>query len=111
MPAGRSCSCSCGSAPCRGPFSARCSMQSARPYAATSMPDLRARAFEAGDADAWRRFVEQHPGASAYHTLPWRDVVSSVFGHAPRYLVAEAGGSLRGILPMFEVRMPLLGAK
>jgi hypothetical protein len=86
-------------------------MQSARPYAATSMPDLRARAFEAGDADAWRRFVEQHPGASAYHTLPWRDVVSSVFGHAPRYLVAEAGGSLRGILPMFEVRMPLLGAK
>ena len=63
------------------------------------------------DAAAYTAFVAARPEATLYQTLAWRDVVARVFGHAPRYLVAERGGEVVGVLPAFEVRYPLLGAK
>lgn len=38
-------------------------------------------------------------------------MVRTVFGHTPRYLVAERDGVLSGAMPLFEVRAPLLGSK
>jgi len=68
---------------------------------------------ELGNADAarWQQFVTDYPAANLYHTLLWRDVVRDVFGHHPVYLFAEEAGLIRGILPMFHVRFPLLGSK
>lgn len=69
------------------------------------------RPLEASDAEAWTAFLASHGDATLYHTLPWRDVVCSVFGHTPCYLIAQDGDVVRGVLPLFEVRAPLLGSK
>ena len=69
------------------------------------------RPLGAGDAPAWEAFLAGQARATAYHTLAWRDVVQDVFGHTPRYLVADTAGALAGVLPAFEIRMPLLGGK
>jgi FemAB-related protein (PEP-CTERM system-associated) len=61
--------------------------------------------------EEWTSFVETHPDATLYHTLPWRNFIADVFGHAPRYLVAHDGDRLAGILPLFHVRVPVLGSK
>ena len=56
-------------------------------------------------------FVRAHPGATLYHTLQWRDLIRDVFGHRPEYLVAAADGQIRGVLPLFHVTLPMVGAK
>jgi len=58
----------------------------------------------AASESAWDRFVESSPDGTAFHRIAWKHVVEGVFGHAPHYLVALAGGAVRGVLPLFEVR-------
>lgn len=72
---------------------------------------LEVRALQAGEEAAWTSYVVAHPDATLYHTLPWRDVVHKVFGHQARYLLAARGSEIAGVLPLFLVRVPLLGAK
>lgn len=69
------------------------------------------RPLEDGDSPQWEQLVSTHPDGTLYHTLAWRDIVRDVFGHEPRYLVAEASGRITGGLPLFLVRHPLLGSK
>src|SRR5262249_48763035 len=59
----------------------------------------------------WTRFVTEHPSATLYHTLPWRDFLVAVFGHRPTYLIASSGGSVVGVLPLFHVAVPMIGSK
>src|SRR4051812_6957461 len=59
----------------------------------------------------WSRYVASHAAATLYHSLEWRDLVSDVFGHYPRYLVAVRDHRVAGVLPMFLVRFPGLGRK
>ncbi len=72
---------------------------------------LEVRELEAHDAAAWDRFVATQSGANLYHTNAWRGVVEEIFGHRAVYLMCEEGGEVRGVLPMFLVRFPLLGSK
>lgn len=58
---------------------------------------------------AWNDYVRRHPQATFFHQLAWRDAVVESFPHRPHYLVAEEGGRLQGVLPLFETRSPLLG--
>jgi hypothetical protein len=60
---------------------------------------------------SWSAYLSRRPDATLYHTLRWRDLVVEVFGHAPLYLMAERAGEVVGVLPLFAVRMPLLGCK
>jgi len=69
------------------------------------------RLVEAADAVRWTSFVTDHPCANLYHTLLWRDLVQEVFGHRPFYLLCERAGEVRGVMPLFLVRLPLLGSK
>lgn len=62
-------------------------------------------------AEDWMAYVRAHPDATLYHTLQWRDLIADVFGHSPTYLVARQAGRLAGVLPLFHVRVPLLGSK
>lgn len=64
-----------------------------------------------GEDPGWEAFVAAHPDANLYHSLAWRNALQEVFRHRPRYLRAERGGRVTGILPLFCVRLPLLGAK
>ena len=67
------------------------------------------RLLSASDEAQWENFVRSHPGANLYHTLAWRDVITEAFGHKPHYLVCSQGGALSGVLPLFQVRAPLVG--
>ncbi len=57
----------------------------------------------------WNRFVRRHPLGSPFHLTQWRDCIHATFGYAPRYLLAETGGEVRGVLPLFLVWTPLAG--
>lgn len=49
-------------------------------------------------------FVSTCQHATPYHTLAWRDISCSVFGHVPYFLIAETEGNIQGVLPLFFVK-------
>jgi len=64
----------------------------------------------ADEAD-WTAYVDDHPNAVFYQSLPWRDFLLAAFRHRALYLIARRGGAVSGVLPLFHVRWPLLGSK
>ncbi len=58
----------------------------------------------------WNEYVARHPHASVYHHSFFRDAVSKTYGHKPVYLAAfDDHGGMKGALPLFILRRPLLG--
>ena len=68
------------------------------------------RLATAADKHAWDAYVLAHPEGTAYQLWAWREAVESAYGFAGRYLLAEAEGQLRGVLPLIDFRGPLRGA-
>ncbi|MEQ1800510.1 MAG: FemAB family XrtA/PEP-CTERM system-associated protein [Gammaproteobacteria bacterium] len=61
-------------------------------------------------ASRWDAFVAAHPGASAYHSWQWREIVTGEFGCEAYYLAARAGGGeWCGVLPLVRLRSGLFG--
>ncbi len=58
---------------------------------------------------AWDAFVHTHPEGTFFHRAGWREVLQRAFGHRTHYLVARAGGEVRGVLPLAEVKSLLFG--
>ncbi|MBI1825629.1 MAG: FemAB family PEP-CTERM system-associated protein [Planctomycetes bacterium] len=54
--------------------------------------------------ESWDEFVEAHPDGTLFHTLAWRNIVSSVFRHKPYYLAVHSSGRITGVLPLFFVK-------
>jgi len=73
------------------------------------MTQVRVRDYERDDAARWEAFVERCSEATFFHRIGWREVIERCFGHRTRYLVAERGSSLVGILPLAEVKSLLFG--
>ncbi len=63
----------------------------------------------AGDDQAWNEFVESHPQGTPFHLTAWRDCIHQTFGYQPRSMLAESGGRIRAVLPLFLVSSPLAG--
>ena len=61
------------------------------------------------DELAWERFVVNSAQASFFHRYGWRRVITRAFGHRAHYLIAERGGTICGVLPLFHVRSLLFG--
>ena len=59
--------------------------------------------------EASAAYVENHPDASAYHAPVWLDVIHRAFGHETRYLVAESGGVICGVLPLVFFKSAMFG--
>jgi FemAB-related protein (PEP-CTERM system-associated) len=57
----------------------------------------------------WEEYLEASPHATFAHELGWRNVVEKTYHHAPRYLVAMEGDSVRGLLPLFLIASRLFG--
>jgi FemAB-related protein (PEP-CTERM system-associated) len=57
----------------------------------------------------WDEFVLARPAGTFFHQWKWREVITSVFSYEPHYLLAEEGGKLAGVLPLFLVRSLLFG--
>ncbi len=63
----------------------------------------------ARDEDAWDRFVLAHPLGTPFHLHAWRRSIESVYGYAPRPLLAEDSTGIAAVLPLFLVSNPLTG--
>jgi FemAB-related protein (PEP-CTERM system-associated) len=57
----------------------------------------------------WDDFVASRPDATGYHPWGWREVIERGLGHACRYVAARRAGRIVGVLPLAEIRRPLLG--
>jgi FemAB-related protein (PEP-CTERM system-associated) len=64
---------------------------------------IEVREFRAADQQRWDDFVQVHPGASIFHSTRWMRAVERTFGYTPRYCLAERGGTICGIVPLFLV--------
>ncbi|HUL71527.1 MAG TPA: FemAB family XrtA/PEP-CTERM system-associated protein [Vicinamibacterales bacterium] len=63
-----------------------------------------------GDRAAWDAYVASRADATGYHEWAWRDVFARSFGHPAVYLMArDAGGAVRGVLPIVEIKSFLFG--
>ncbi|WP_035247721.1 FemAB family XrtA/PEP-CTERM system-associated protein [Desulfogranum mediterraneum] len=65
---------------------------------------LKLRAAESNDRSAWDAYVLTQPDAAPYHLWAWRRTVELAYDHAAHYLLAEEGGQLVGVLPLFHLR-------
>lgn len=60
-------------------------------------------------AARWDAFVDACPGATFFHRAGWKRVIESSFGHPCHFLFAEAGGTVRGVLPLVHLKSRLFG--
>jgi len=58
----------------------------------------------AGERAQWDDFVRHTPSGTFFHLIGWKEVLEETFGFASRYLVAERGGQIVGVLPLVELR-------
>lgn len=65
--------------------------------------------FQSALAEGWDRLVARAPAALPGHDRRWPEALAAGLGHRPASLVALAGGEVRGILPLVEVRSWVLG--
>lgn len=79
----------------------------ARPEPRAPEPEVRRLAPDL--EGAWDAFVRAHPDGTFFHLSGWREVLRRAFGHRTHYLVALAGGEVRGVLPLAEVKSLLFG--
>jgi len=70
---------------------------------------VRVRDFAPDDAARWEAFVEACGEATFFHRIGWRGILERCFGHRTRYLLAERGAELVGVLPLAEVKSLLFG--
>lgn len=54
-------------------------------------------------------YVAAHRLASAYHRPGWCEVIGRAFGHQTKYLAAESGEAIVGVLPLVFFRSRLFG--
>jgi FemAB-related protein (PEP-CTERM system-associated) len=65
--------------------------------------------LDADTAEAWRAYVDRHPGGTLFHGLAWKRAVERAFGHRSRGLLAWRSGEVVGVFPLFEVNSLLAG--
>lgn len=70
---------------------------------------LRIGEYNDSHEEIWENYVLSYPEASLGHLIGWRNVIEKSYGHKPCYLVAEQGGKLVGVLPLFIVKTPFAG--
>ncbi len=61
------------------------------------------------DEAEWDVFVLGHAQASPFHLIAWKEVITESFGFQPMYLLARERRRIRGVLPLFFVKNPIIG--
>jgi FemAB-related protein (PEP-CTERM system-associated) len=70
---------------------------------------LKIRLMEEPDLAAWDAFVLSRPDGTFFHRSGWRSIFRDIFRLDPRYLVAERGAGIVGVLPLVLQRSLLFG--
>jgi FemAB-related protein (PEP-CTERM system-associated) len=58
----------------------------------------------------WDAFVRTSSEGTPFHLTAWKRAIERTFGLRAHYLIARTGGTIQGVLPLFEVR-GLLGGR
>lgn len=67
------------------------------------------REYQPSDRDRVDAFLEKSGNSTIYHLPGWKPVVEETFRHPFHYMVAEAEGEVRGVLPLVHIRSRLFG--
>src|ERR1700704_4757457 len=67
------------------------------------------RELQPAEFSRWDEFVSGCGEATFFHRAGWKTVIERAFGHRTKFLYAEAGGRIEGVLPFAEVRSILFG--
>jgi len=67
------------------------------------------RELNSTDISQWDDFVLGHPFGTPFHLIAWKRTLEQTFGYLAKYLVAVEEGHIRGILPLFLVKNPIIG--
>lgn len=84
--------------------------QAAPPQAVPPQVALTVRPLDDARAKAWDAWVDAHPEATFFHRAGWKRVIEASFRHRCHFLLAEADGAIRGVLPLVHVRSRLFGS-
>src|SRR5258706_98855 len=76
---------------------------------ATAPEAGRGRELQAVDLSRWGDFVSPCPQGTFFHRAGWKTVIERAFGHRTKFLYAEAGGRIEGVLPLAELSSALFG--
>lgn len=60
-------------------------------------------------AQAWDRFVDDHPAGTFFHRSGWSAVLTQAFQHRSLHAYAERDGAITGVLPLVHVKSALFG--
>ncbi len=73
-------------------------------------PDaVQVRELQPVDFSRWDEFVSGCAEATFFHRAGWKTVIERAFGHRTKFLYAEAGGRIEGVLPLAEMKSILFG--
>jgi len=61
-----------------------------------------------GEDARWDEFVRAAPEGTFFHLSGWKRVIERAFRHRTLYLMAERGGVVVGVLPLTQIKIPLL---
>ncbi len=64
---------------------------------------MQIRPYNESFRSAWDQYVAQHAEGTLFHTTGWMRAIERAFGYEPRYLLAEEGRQICGVLPLFVV--------
>ncbi|OGF16950.1 MAG: hypothetical protein A2W00_10965 [Candidatus Eisenbacteria bacterium RBG_16_71_46] len=64
------------------------------------------RRFAESDRERWDGYVARTPNSHFAHRTGWKRLVEESYGCRSHYWIAEDGGDVRGVLPLFEKRGP-----
>ena len=76
---------------------------------AAATGNIEVKQFTDAVSAAWDRFVGEHPDGTFLHLTNWKRAIERAFPYQSRYLYAERGGRMEGILPLFLVKNPVIG--
>ena len=69
------------------------------------------RLITPSDWARWDEYALNHPDGLAYHQSAWIKAIKSAYGFSNSSLIAEEAGQIKGILPLVDFRIPLMGCR
>jgi len=70
---------------------------------------MKVRELRREESPGWDAFVDRHPRGTVFHLTAWRRALERVFPYEPHCLMAEEGGRVAGVLPLFLVKNWVVG--
>jgi FemAB-related protein (PEP-CTERM system-associated) len=67
------------------------------------------RELNSSDISQWDEFVLRHPFGTPFHLTAWKRTLEQTFGYHAIYLLAVENAEIRGVLPLFLVKNPIIG--